>query len=126
METMKIAVVTDDGETITSHFGMAGLYRVFTIENGKVVTDDTRSKPHHAVHPDHLDVAHAMQHNHDDMLAPIRDCQVMLCGGMGSPAYQKAVNTGLEVILTGGRISDAVQSYLSGTLNSDSHRIHQH
>lgn len=82
---LKIAAVTDDGERISSHFGM-----------------------------------------HNDMFAPIAGAQVLLCGGMGTPAYQKAQAAGLEVVLTGGEIEKTVQAYLQGELHSDLRRLHNH
>jgi predicted Fe-Mo cluster-binding NifX family protein len=60
------------------------------------------------------------------MLASMADCQVLLCGGMGSPAYQKALSAGLEVVLVGGQMRDAVERYLKGDLTSDLRRIHMH
>jgi predicted Fe-Mo cluster-binding NifX family protein len=60
------------------------------------------------------------------MFAPIADCQVLLCGGMGTPAYQKAQQAGLEVVLTSGALPQVVQSYLEGRVISDYRRIHQH
>ena len=33
---MKIAAVTDDGKTISAHFGRARYYVVVTVEDGKV------------------------------------------------------------------------------------------
>jgi len=59
------------------------------------------------------------------MYAPISDCQVLLCGGMGTPAHENAEAAGLKVIMTSGKISDAVQSYLAGSLTSDPRRIHK-
>jgi predicted Fe-Mo cluster-binding NifX family protein len=33
---MKIAAITDDGRTISQHFGRASHYMVVTIEDGKI------------------------------------------------------------------------------------------
>jgi predicted Fe-Mo cluster-binding NifX family protein len=123
MSTLKIAAVTNDGSTITSHFGMAEYYRVITIEDGKATAEEQRPKPHHAVHPEHKEGG---RHEHQHMYAPISDCEVLLCGGMGTPAYENAEALGLKVIMTSGKISDAVQGYLAGSLVSDPRRIHNH
>jgi len=120
--TYKIAAVTEDGVHLSSHFGMAPFYRVFTVEDGRLVAEEQRPKPHHNQHPDHH---HPGQHHHDDMFAPIKDCQVLLCGGMGSPAYLKALEAGLEVVLTSGDISTVVQAYLEGRLAHDPRRVHR-
>lgn len=123
---MKIAAVTDDGQKISSHFGMAPLYRVYTIREGRVIAAENREKPHHQHHPDHAAGHRHEGHGHTDMFAPLADCQVLLCGGMGTPAYQKANTAGLEVYLVGGEIMQALQAYLDGNLSSDLRRVHQH
>lgn len=126
--TLKIAAVTEDGERLSAHFGMAPYYKVFTIEAGEVVAEEMRPKPHHAHHPHHHgphDHGHH-DHRHADMFAPIADCQVLLCGGMGAPAYAKAQAAGLEVVLVGGTIAEALQAYLRGEAVSDPRRVHRH
>jgi len=126
----KIAAVTEDGQTLSSHFGMAPEYLVFLVEGGRILSEEKRLKPHHQRHPDHHvaghgDAGHGAT-SHADMFAPIADCQALLCGGMGSPAYQKALQAGLEVVLAEGEIRPALQAYLEGRLSSDLRRIHQH
>jgi predicted Fe-Mo cluster-binding NifX family protein len=121
----KIAVVTENGQQISSHFGMAPAYRVYTIDAGKVIAEEQRAKPYHPHHPDH-NGGNEPHHLHEDMFAPISDCQVLICGGMGTPAYQKALAAGLEVVLAGGEMRSAVEAYLLGRLNSDPRRVHQH
>lgn len=136
---MKIAAVTDDGVKLSSHFGMAASYRVLTIEDGKIVNDETIKKPHRESHghqhgSDHHDHEHDHEHgdheheHHGGMkfFDPIKDCQVLLCGGMGEPPYQRALSFGLEVMMTGGTIDAAVQAYLNGELVSDQRRVHRH
>lgn len=124
-KSLKIAAVTEDGEGISSHFGMAPEVHVFTISGGKIVSEEVRTKAHHSHHPTPEEHG-AGGHHHGDMLAPMADCQVLLCGGMGSPAYQKAVSAGLEVVLVGGPMREAVEHYLQGELSSDPRRIHMH
>ena len=129
----KIAVVTqEDGERISSHFGMAPWVRVYQVEEGVVVADELRAKPHHSSQQQqhhHHHHAHNGHHGHGlgaQMIAALQDCQVLICGGMGQPAYQRAQEAGLEVVLAGGSASAAVQAYLRGELQSDSRRIHHH
>ena len=45
---MKIAVVTDDHKTISAHFGRAQYYDVFTVEDNKVIEQETREKANHS------------------------------------------------------------------------------
>jgi predicted Fe-Mo cluster-binding NifX family protein len=120
-----IAVVTEDGQKVSSHFGMAPLYKVITVEAGKVTGEEIRKKPHHERHPDHH-AEHGRHHHHADMFAPIRDCQVLIWGGMGEPAYRKALAAGKEVYFAGSTIQTASQVYLDGEIPSDLRRVHRH
>lgn len=128
--TYKIAAVTEGGEKLSSHFGMAKFYRVFTVNNDRILGEEIREKPHHERHPDHHNHGHhdhGRQGNlHDDMFAPISDCEVLIAGGMGDPAYRRAQEAGLKVVLIGGDARAAVQAYLSNELASDARRVHRH
>jgi predicted Fe-Mo cluster-binding NifX family protein len=119
MET-KIAAVTEDQRRISSHFGRAPFYRVYTIQDQQIIAEEERPKPYHGEQANHS------SHDHGDMFAPIADCALLLAGGMGETAYQKARAAGLEVILTGGEIQAAIQAYLKGEAHSDPRRIHHH
>ncbi len=41
---MKIALITDDGKSISQHFGRAPYYLVVTLEDGKEVNRELRPK----------------------------------------------------------------------------------
>jgi len=116
---VRIAFVTDDGKTISNHFGQAGSYRVMQIEDKRHTDLGLRPKPHHSPgeHQPSL---------HGSMLEPIADCQVMVVGGMGAPAWEKARDAGLEVILAGGTIDEAAAAFASGALINDERRLHPH
>jgi predicted Fe-Mo cluster-binding NifX family protein len=44
---MKIAAITDDGKTISLHFGRAPYYQVLTVENGQILERELRNKLGH-------------------------------------------------------------------------------
>ena len=44
---MKIAAITEDGATVSQHFGRAPYYLVVTVEAGKVVGQEKRDKAGH-------------------------------------------------------------------------------
>ena len=44
---IKVAVPTDDGETISKHFGQARYFKVFRLENNLVENVEMREKPKH-------------------------------------------------------------------------------
>jgi len=122
--TTKLAVPTDDGETISRHFGQAKYFRVITLENDQTARSEMREKASHQ-HGDHSHPAGI--HPGQQMIEVISDCQVLVCGGMGTPAYNRVVAAGLRVILTRQlSIDTAVQAYLLGTLNNEPNLVHTH
>jgi predicted Fe-Mo cluster-binding NifX family protein len=116
---VRIAFATDDGKTISNHFGQAASYQVIHIQGAGHKDLGLRPKAHHeqGSHQPSL---------HGSMLDPISDCQVLVAGGMGVPAWEKARQAGLEVILAGGAIEDAARAFARGELISDDRRLHQH
>ena len=45
---MNIAAVTEDGVTISQHFGRAPFYVVVTVQDGKIISRERRDKLGHA------------------------------------------------------------------------------
>ncbi len=122
----KIAIPTDNGETISKHLGQAHYFQVITLENGQIQSSERRDKASHS-HQDHQHEHEAGVHPGQAMIETVQDCQVLIAGGMGQPMYNRAVSSGLEVYLTGeDRIVNAVEAYGQGTLPSDMRRIHMH
>jgi predicted Fe-Mo cluster-binding NifX family protein len=131
---MKIAVITDDGKTISQHFGRAPYYMVFSIEEGKIVDRELRDKLGHnqfsAIGPEeHHHEQHGLDetaHNkHSQMAGSIADCQALLCGGMGMGAYESMRRLNIRPIVTDLRdIEAAVQAYLDGTLIDHTEKLH--
>ena len=132
---MKIAFVTDDGKTITQHFGRAGKYLVVAIEEGKEVSRDLRDKMgHKQFHTAEQPHVHTESHSHDNsanhskhlqMMSAIEDCDVVVCGGMGRGAYNSIISLGKEVFMTNaGDIDDALKGYLAGELTNLSDLVH--
>lgn len=122
--SIKIAIPTDDGETINRHFGQARSFKVITLENNRLISSELREKASHQ-HGDH---SHADGvHPGQQMVESISDCSVLIAGGMGTPAYERATTAGLRVIMTGlSSIDEAVQSYAAGTLENNSNLVHAH
>lgn len=132
---MKIAAISDDGKTISQHFGRASLYVVVTVEEGKMVSKETRAKTGHhtfAAHPS-PDLAPGERHGYDagsqvkhsSMAETISDCQVLLVGGMGWGAYESMKSYNIEPIVTDVEsIDQAVQLYIAGELTNLMERLH--
>ena len=131
---MKIAVITDDGKTISQHFGRAAYYMVLSIEDGKIIDREMRDKMGHnqfsAVGPEeHHHEQHGLDdasHNkHVQMAGSIADCQAVLCGGMGMGAYESMRRLNIQPIVTDLRdIEVAVQAYMEGKLVDHTEKLH--
>lgn len=136
--TMKIAAVTEDGVSLSQHFGRAPWYVVLAVENGKVVSREKREKAGHhtfvaqgghgphggpAGAPHGFDTGAGARHR--AMVASITDCQVVLAGGMGWGAFENLKQKGLQVVVTDvENIDEAVKRYLEGRLPNLMERLH--
>ena len=132
---MKIAIVTDDGKTISRHFGRAQYYLVVEFEAGNEAARSLREKAgHHSFSQaeqiqEHKTGEHgfdtASQSRHAQMLEVINDCQVVIAGGMGRGAYHSMTESGKEVFVVSFRdIDQALNAYLTGVLENISNLIH--
>jgi predicted Fe-Mo cluster-binding NifX family protein len=135
--SIKIAAVTDDGITISSHFGRAQFYEVLSVENGVVIKRERRPKAgHHTLaqedhhnHTDHHGASHgfdaASVNKHNRMAETIKDCQIVLACGMGHGAYQGMLQHNIKPIVTNIRsIDDAVQAVINGTIVDHTEKLH--
>jgi predicted Fe-Mo cluster-binding NifX family protein len=134
---VKIAAISDDGETISRHFGRASLYVVAEVKDGQLATMETRPKSGHHSFAGHGHSPHThtpgerrgygrgAQARHTAMMETISDCQVLLVGGMGWGAYEAVHSAGIEPILTDvSDIQEAVRLYAMGELPSLVDRLH--
>jgi predicted Fe-Mo cluster-binding NifX family protein len=134
---MKIAAVSDDGTTISPHFGRAGLYVVVTVEDGKVVGTETRPKSGH-----HSFAGHGEQHGcqghdaphghgqgaqarHTAMIGSIEDCHALLARGMGWGAYEALHERGIDAVITDvPDVREAALLYAKNELPNLRERLH--
>jgi len=131
---MKIAAISDDGVNISQHFGRAPLYVVLTVEEGKIVSRETRPKAgHHSFasteHPPAPGERHGYdagsQAKHRSMAEAIADCQVLLAGGMGWGAYESLKSYHIQPVVTDvENIDEAAKLYLEGKLPNLMERLH--
>jgi len=129
---MKIAAITEDGVTISRHFGRAPYYAVLTVEEGRIVKRELRDKlGHRDFAGQHEDAGGrhgygpGAQDRHASMAAAISDCEVLLCGGMGLGAYEAMKQYGIRPIITDiADIEAAVQAYLDGTIVDHTELLH--
>ncbi|MEW6567641.1 MAG: NifB/NifX family molybdenum-iron cluster-binding protein [Chloroflexota bacterium] len=132
---MKIAVVTDDGTTISKHFGRAAYYQVVTVEDGRIVGRELRDKLGHAhfAHEPHEPglpgqphgTGPSAQSRHARMAEAIGDCQAVICGGMGMGAYESFRERGIRPAVTSIElIDDAALAFAEGRLVDQLELLH--
>jgi predicted Fe-Mo cluster-binding NifX family protein len=129
MDTSKttIAFVTDDGLTISSHFGRALYYEIITLEAGKVIERKRIGKVGHHSFAPHEQGEGDHAHKHELMTAPLTGVSTLVARGMGMGAQQHLLVSDIEPILTDlHTIDEAMAHYLSGTLVHDPGRLHNH
>jgi predicted Fe-Mo cluster-binding NifX family protein len=135
---MKIAAVSEDGVTISQHFGRAPFYVVVTVEGGQIVSRAQRDKlghgqfaaePHgqeeHGADPRGHGFDPVAQGRHAQMAAAIADCDVLLARGMGAGAYEGMKLAGIRPILTDvSLIDEAVRAVIGGQIVDHTEKLH--
>ncbi len=131
---MKLAIITDDGKSISQHFGRATHYLVITIEEGKEINREMREKLGHsqfsAVGPEeHHGERHGFDESshgkHAQMAGSISDCQAVICGGMGMGAYESMRRLNIQPLVTDlSDIDQAIQAYIDGKLVDHTELLH--
>jgi predicted Fe-Mo cluster-binding NifX family protein len=132
---MKIAAITDDGKTISLHFGRAQQYLVATVENGQIVNREMRDKMSHT----HFQ---AEEHGHEEpggqhgfgpdadnkhgrMAESITDCEALLCRGMGRGAYESMTSRNIRPVVTDiANIDEAILAYANGQIVDHTEKLH--
>jgi predicted Fe-Mo cluster-binding NifX family protein len=132
---VEVAVATDDGLTISQHFGRTPYYTVLTLEGGEIVGSETRPKPgHHTFSSQEHHGSHSRgrrgcdsgaEPRHEAMARVIADCQVVIAGGMGWGAYEGLQAYGIQPVVTDVQdIRQAALRYAQGTLPNLVERLH--
>ena len=131
---MKIAVASDDEATISKHFGRAAHYVVVTVEDGQIVSRETRPKAgHHTFAAQEHGIAPGKRRGyapgseakHQAMADPITDCDAVITGGMGWGAYESLKRRGIEPVITDvPDIAEAALAQAGGKLPNLTERLH--
>ena len=113
---MKIAIASDDGKTISSHFGQTKGFVVFQVEGKEVKNREYRPN----IFTGHARGVEGAGHGidrHGPILAALRDCKAVVSHGMGRRIYNDLTQAGIEVYVTDQTdVERALDLYLSGEL----------
>ena len=127
-----IAIATDDGTTVSSHFGRARYYEVFKLSDGKVEKRERREKAsHHSFGHTEGDRGHhdgqEADQRHQSMVSSIIDCQAVIVRGMGQGAAEHLRKANLTPVLTSlHSIDEVIRAIENDNLDHNPLRIHQH
>jgi len=134
MGNYNVAAVTDDGITISQHFGRAKYYEVLFIEYGKVVKRERRNKMGHQnfAHEEHHHQSgekhgfdDASHNTHKCMAEAIKDCEIVLTRGMGVGAYNSLLQFNIKPIVTDIKnIDEAVKAVINETIINHKEKLH--
>ena len=111
---MKIAATYENGN-IFQHFGRTENFKVYEVEDGKIVSSEVVGSG-------------GIGHGALAGLLADQDIQVLICGGLGGGALNALTNAGIEVCAgASGSADEAVEAYLRGDLvNSGANCDHHH
>lgn len=111
---MKIAVTYDNGN-VFQHFGKTENFKVFEIDDNKVVSSEIIG-------------SNGSGHGALAGLLADKSIDVLICGGIGGGAQQALANAGIELCAgASGDVDAAVEAYLAGELvNSGVNCDHHH
>lgn len=102
---MKIAVTYDNGN-IFQHFGKTEFFKVYEVEDGKVITSEVIS-------------SNGEGHGALAGVLAGQNVQVLICGGIGGGAQNALAQAGIELCSGAeGDADQAVEAYLKGKLVS--------
>ena len=100
---MKIAVTYENGN-IFQHFGRTESFKVYEVEDGKIVSSEVIGSD-------------GIGHGALAGLLAGHDIQVLICGGLGGGALNALTDAGIEVCAgASGNADEAVEAYLRGDL----------
>jgi predicted Fe-Mo cluster-binding NifX family protein len=116
---MRIAIPTNDGTSISEHFGRSAAFLIFETEDRQIKGRSTRTNgAHHAQGACDHHSTESKPHSHSGIVAALEGCEVVICAGMGSRAAEalKAAGVTQIVVTMPGPAEEAVSAFLAGKL----------
>ncbi len=120
---MRVAIASDDGQTVAAHFGRAKGFVVCEVEGNEVKTRDyvPNTFTGHARGMHHGDHGHDHQghhgHGHAGILEALKDTQAVISHGMGRRLYDDLTQAGIKVYVTDRtRVDDTLRLFVEGKL----------
>jgi predicted Fe-Mo cluster-binding NifX family protein len=118
---MRIAIATEDGISVSRHFGRSAFFLVLDVmEDATIKNREMRenSFTEHARGSCHQDGHRNESHSHSAVIGALEDCEAVLAGGMGWRAAGELSGHGIKTFVTEPdcSVEQAVSLYLTGKL----------
>jgi predicted Fe-Mo cluster-binding NifX family protein len=129
---MKIAVATEEGKTISDHFGRSPYFAIFEIQDGNIIDQCIRQNTFTGHFREHREGHQHGEHHHGEggphdhasVAEGLSDCAVVISHGMGRRAWEDLRARGIEMILSDEtEVEKAVHMYLAGTLRDNVEKL---
>jgi len=127
---MRIAVPTNDTYTVSAHFGRTKGFKIFEIEENKIIKSEHRTNDitghaqgNHTEHEHGHEHGEQGSHNHSHtgIMAALDGCEVVIAGGMGKRLYDDFEKNNIKVFVTKElHIGTAVELFLKDQLDNNS------
>ena len=119
---MRIAVATDDGASISMHFGRSAGFIIFDIDDGiakRLEQRENISTPHAQGMCGHGHETGG-HHSHEAIADALKDCQAVICHGMGQRAFVDLEAKGIKAIIVSEDLTAdaAAGQYAQGGLDA--------
>jgi len=134
---MKVAIPTNNKETISAHFGRTKGFLIVDIENGNIVNEEyiPNTITGHVQHPHDTEHSqpHSHEHNHsidthEQVAQRFANIDVVIAGGMGYGMKSRFESANIRTIITSEKdIKTALEHFINGTLkNEENLTCHHH
>jgi predicted Fe-Mo cluster-binding NifX family protein len=116
--TMKIAIASDNQQTIAHHFGRARGFVVFDLENCRTVGQEYR-----------LNIGKNSGQcgscDHSAMIKNVHDCEFVISYGMGRKIYDDLLSNSITPIVTEEKtVEKALEQFLKQQLKNHPDKLH--
>jgi len=113
---MKVAIASDNGITISAHFGRTLGFEIFEIEKGKIIGQMYRRNDFTG-HARGLEGASHEIDRHAPILEALKDCNAVIANGMGRRIYEDLQNAGITTfIVEENNTRQAIRLFLENKL----------
>lgn len=119
---MIIALPSQDGNTLSGHFGRSPIFAVYETADGEIKKKELRKNAGAHGHGECSHGSHDKgggHHCHTTLLETLHDVDLVISAGMGKKMYDDLVHAGKIVLLSAEDDCDTiVNKFLSGNLQS--------